>query len=127
MNLNQDHLKEWVEQHDYRLVLINGDYADCPSCNDYALLDIDTFWDEKGLLEHVCKYTNISRMDTIYLMCMDTGELVKYCDIDTKVGFHNVASLEFELPEKGRVLIIQGDSGWKVADESETILYADHK
>ena len=121
-----DKIKDILES-DYKFVLISGDYFDCPSCNPGASLGANTFWDEKQLLEYICANTNKKRMEAIWLIdSYGNGDMVKYCDIYTKTGFHNVVNLEFQLPQTGTVIIHQGDNGWQVADEAYRTLYANN-
>ena len=117
-----DKLKEILEG-DFKYVLISGDYFDCPSCNPSTSFNANTFWDEKALLEHMVKFAGKDRMETIWVLDSYSGDMAKYCDIITKAGYHNVINMEFELPEKGKVIIHKEDGGWKVADEGYTVLY----
>jgi hypothetical protein len=117
-----DKLKEILES-DYKFVLINGDYFDCPSCNPTTSFNANTFYDEKELLEHILKRAGSDRMEAIWVLDSFNGDMVKYCDIETKASFHNVSSMEFTLPEKGKVIIFKDKGGWAVAKEGYTVLY----
>jgi hypothetical protein len=117
-----DKLKEALES-DYKFVLISGDYFDCPSCNPSTSFNATTFWDEKALLEHIVKFVNSDRMEAIWLIDSDTGDMIKYCDIETDTGHHNVKSLKFELPKQGKVLIHKENGIWKIADKEYMVLY----
>ena len=115
-------IKETLED-DYKFVLISGDYFDCPSCNNSTSFNANTFYDEKALLEYMVANTNVERMERIYLLGSYSGELVKYCEIETSTGRHNVAKLEFELPQTGKVIIHKENGVYKIADKGYTALY----
>lgn len=115
-------LKEILEG-DYKFVMIDGDYFDCPSCNDVTSFNATTYYDEKSLLEYMVKFAGRNRMEAIWLIDSDNGDMVKYCDIDTSTGFHNVSRMSFHLPEKGEVIILKGEHGFRLADDAEIILY----
>ena len=117
-----DKLKELLES-DYKFVLISGDYFDCPSCNDTTSFTAETFYDEKALLEHVIKWAGRLRMETIWVLDSYNGDMLKYCDINTDVGGHRVYKMEFDLPERGKVIIHQENGAWKIADEGYMVLY----
>lgn len=120
---NEDKLKDILEG-DYKFVLISGNYFDCPSCNPDASLSASTFYDEKDLLKHILEHVNHDRMEAIWLIDhYGDGDMVKYCDIETRTGFHNVRALKFKLPQKGIVLIHQEEGQWKVADPAYLLLY----
>lgn len=123
-----EELKEMLEG-DYTFVLISGDYYDCPSCNPGATFYANTFYDEKALLEHIAINVGKERMEAIWLLDhWGTGHMVKYCDIKTKTGGHNVQELNFPLPLAGEVIVLKDASGkWVVADKEYTILYGDNK
>ena len=115
---------EEILEGDYKFVLISGDYFDCPSCNPGASFSANTFYDEKELLQYIRDNTNTERMEAIWVLdnyC--TGHMIKYCDITTSTGDHNVYKLEFNLPKAGEVIIQKVDGIWTVMDKEYTILY----
>lgn len=114
---------EEILESDYKFVLIMGDYFDCPTCNPFTSFSAYTHYDEKSLLEEMLKFAGHARMEFIYVLDSDTGELQKYCDIDTKVGGHRVINMQFKLPKHGNIIIHQQDGKWVVADETYTVLY----
>jgi len=117
-----DKLKEILEG-DYKFVLIEGDYFDCPSCNPTTSFSANTYYDEKELLEYMVKMAGSMRMDAIYVLDSYGGDLAKYCEIYPVVGGHNVQRLSFHLPEKGDVIILRDNGGFRLADDAEIILY----
>lgn len=118
-----DKLKEILDS-DYKFVLISGEYFDCPSCNPGASFSANTFYDENDLLKHILENVNKDRMEALWLIdSYGDGDMVKYCDIETFTGHHNVRKLKFKLPQKGTVVIHQDNKGWKVADDAWLLLY----
>ncbi len=111
-----------ILESDFHYVLIMGEYHDCPTCNDSATLQAHTHWDEKSLLKEMCEKADNYKMTAIWVIDTCNGDMAKYCDIETYASFHRVHKLEFKLPT-GQVMIVHGDTGWKVADPAEMILY----
>ncbi len=122
-------LKEMLESEEYSFVLVSGDYFDCPSCNDSTAFNAKTFYNEEELLKYILAGVGSERMEAIWLIDVyRTGHLVKYCDIRTKTGGHNVQELNFPLPQAGEVIVLKDAQGkWVVADKEYTILYGDNK
>lgn len=116
-----DTLKEILEG-DYKFVLISGDYFDCPSCNNSTSFQTDTFWDEKALLEHIMKRVGADRMEAIWVLDSDNGDMAKFSEIDTKAGFHRVLKLEFDLPS-GHIVIEMNNGKYELLSPAGTLLY----
>lgn len=121
-----ENLKEILEG-DYHLVLISGDYHDCPSCNDGATLIPTPFWDETALLKHMLEQAGKEKMTAIWISdSWGDGDMYKYCDIKTTTGHHNVQKMEFDLPS-GHVIIVNGKEGYRQLTPQEMVLYGPSK
>lgn len=117
-----DELKDILEG-DFKYVLIEGDYFDCPSCNPTTSFSTTTHWDEKTLLDHMVKWAGRQRMEAIWVLDSYNGNMQKYCDIETRSSFHRVHTMAFKLPEKGDTMIIADKGGYRLADDAEMVLY----
>jgi len=125
MSQSED-LKELLES-DYKFVLISGDYFDCPSCNPSTSFQADTFFDEDHLLKHMVERAGSDRMEAIWILdCWNTGNMIKFCDIDTRTGGHKVYKMEFDLPS-GHYMIEYDQGGYKLASPAKTVLQGNNK
>jgi hypothetical protein len=119
----EDKLKDILET-DYGLILMSGEYGDCPCCDPVACLTPKYFFTEESLLKEILKHTNVDRMESIWLVdSYGKGDMIEYSHIETVLGFHNVTSLKFNLPKAGRIVIYKEKGVWKVADKAYLILY----
>jgi len=108
---------------DYKFVLIQGDYFDCPSCNDTTSFYTTTCYDEKELLKIIEKDVGSSYLRSIWVLDhYNTGDMVKYCDITTKTGSHQVQEIEFQLPVEGHIILVRDNQSYRRLTPAETVL-----
>lgn len=112
--------------NNYEFILSTGrSNANCIVCYDTTTFISIHLMSEDKLIDHIIKHGTNRKMNSIYIMNIITGSIEKYCSIKTNVGeqHHQILSIEFNLPTRGKTLIHNIEGKLELANETSTILY----